>query len=119
LPVDIPVSSPPRRTDPWDGPKVAMALSACLGATAFVLAAWTLPGPLVLPVFSVLAILAAGVLAVVAWTGPRPRPAARLTYWDIAGALTFIGVCAALLSDPEQALPLMEMRRGEQPVGMN
>ena len=98
---------------------VAVALAASLGAVAFALAVWMLPRPLVLPAFSVVAVSAAGLLALLAWRLPRPRTAARVTYWDVAGALTFIGVCAALLSDPEQALPLMEMRRGEQPVGMN
>jgi len=43
---------------------------------------------------------------------PKARPA-RITYWDIAGALTFIGIVAALLSDPDQVVPLMEARRSD------
>jgi hypothetical protein len=37
--------------------------------------------------------------------------ATALTYWDIAGALTVVGIFAALLSEPELALPLLEDQR--------
>src|SRR5688572_4100750 len=110
MPVQIPVSNPSRRNDPWDGPKIALAALAGVGAAAFAVCAWILPAPLVLPAFSVLAIVLAGAAALMALAA-QGRPAlTRVTYWDIAGALTFIGICAALLSDPEQAIPLLESR---------
>jgi hypothetical protein len=87
-----------------------MALAG-LGAAGFGACVWALPAALVLPAFSVLAIALAGAAALLA-LAVRGRPAlTRVTYWDIAGALTFVGICAALLSDPEQAIPLLESRQ--------
>ncbi len=49
----------------------------------------------------------AALAALVAWSrGATGRH--RLTYWDTAGALTFIGIGAAALIDPEQMLRLIE-----------
>lgn len=70
------------------------------------------PGPLVLPAIGVLATLAAAVVALTAWLATRQLPTA-LTYWDVAGALTFVGVVATLLSEPELALPLLDNQRTE------
>jgi hypothetical protein len=102
---------PPRRRDRWDGPQVMLAALTVVGAAAAGLSAWMLPVALVLPILSILVIAAAGLTALIAWMRPQRRSSDRITYWDIAGALTFIGLCAALLSDPEQALPLFEARR--------
>ena len=52
-------------------------------------------------------------VALIAWR--RPAPEARLaTYWDVSAALTMAGVSAALLSEPEAVLPLLE---GQQWTG--
>jgi hypothetical protein len=76
------------------------------------LAAQQVPGALLLPILSAALILSACVTALVAWASPQPRPD-RLTYWDVTGALTLLGICAALLSEPEQVVPLLEARRGQ------
>ena len=68
--------------------------------------------PLVLPAVGVLAIIAAIAVAAIAWLTAQ-RLTATVNYWDIAGALTFVGIFAALLSDPELALPLLESQRTE------
>ena len=83
------------------------ALAAAVAG--FGAAAALLPGPLVLPAVSAGMMLLACAIALVAWK--RPADERGLTYWDVTGALAFLGICAALLSDPEHALPLMENAR--------
>lgn len=72
----------------------------------------TMPAPLVLPAIGVLATLAAAGVALIAWLSAQ-RVAAALTYWDVAGALTLVGVVATLLSEPELVLPLFDNQRTE------
>jgi hypothetical protein len=91
---------------------VLMAAAAAVAA-----ALWFLPDhvarPLILPLLSSLLVLAALIVALIAWR--RPAPEARLaTYWDVSAALTMAGVSAALLSEPEAVLPLLE---GQQWTG--
>jgi hypothetical protein len=93
------------------GPHYAL-IAAAAGVAA---ALWFLPGhvarPLILPILSSLLVLAAMLLALIAWlvTWRRPAPDARVaTYWDVSAALTMAGVSAALLSEPEAVLPLLE-----------
>jgi hypothetical protein len=95
------------------GPHYALIAAAAGVATAL----WFLPGhvarPLILPILSSLLVLAALLVALIAWR--RPAPDARLaTYWDVSAALTMAGVSAALLSEPEAVLPLLE---GQQWTG--
>jgi hypothetical protein len=96
-----------------------MAAIAGLGAAAFAYASWILPTPLVLPATSIFAVAAASLVAAVAWAAAGLPATERVTYWDVAGALTFIGICAALLSDPEQVIPLLETRRTDQTAGLD
>jgi hypothetical protein len=73
------------------------------------LAAMLLPRPLVLVALS-LSLLAGAVLALLlSWRNP-PGSAWALACRDLAGLLTFLGYCAALLSDPGEVLPLLETR---------
>ena len=76
------------------------------------LAAFVLPVALVLPVLSVALVLGAGAVALYAWA--RPARDQAITPWDVSGALAFLGIAAALLSDPEQVLPLMEQAQGRR-----
>jgi hypothetical protein len=51
---------------------------------------------------------AAALAAALSWalreaSGPR-----HITYWDVAGALTFVGICAAALVQPEQLVGIAE-----------
>ena len=104
-----PLSSPRRDRI---GPQMFFA-----GAVAFAAATWIfavtnyshdMTLPLVVTVFFGLAALA----ALVAW-GRGTMPRHRVTYWDVAGALTFIGMGAAVLIDPEQMLRLVAASPGE------
>jgi hypothetical protein len=92
------------------GPQALAALTLILGLAVFLASLWLLPRPLILPAISVLLLAAAAGIAFIAWRRPKPHQS-QLTYWDLAGAVTFIGIAAALLSEPDQALPLLEGSR--------
>jgi 4-hydroxybenzoate polyprenyltransferase len=77
-------------------------LVTVLVGTAFALLWWLLPAPLVLPTFSLLLLAAAGSTALLAWLGRAERRSERVTFWDVAGALAFIGFAAGMLCDPVQ-----------------
>jgi hypothetical protein len=89
------------------GPESLALATLLTGLVVFGLLLWLLPAPLILPALSALLIAAACAVAILAWRAPRLRPA-QLGYWDLAGALTFIGIVAALLGEPDQALPLLQ-----------
>ncbi len=99
---------------PGAGPQRLAAVTLLAGFGAFALLVLFLPPPLILPAISTLLLAAAGGIALIAWRKPRLHQS-MLSYWDIAGALTFIGIAAALLSDPDQALPLFEASRTTSP----
>ena len=95
----------------WDIPPRGLAVLSVLGGSVVLAGASILPGALILPALSVVTILAASIVAAVAWQRPRNPLSAGVTYWDVAGALTLIAICAALLSEPEAVLPILETRR--------
>ena len=82
-------------------PYVAALIAAC-GLAGF---ASLGPPILVLP-FTSIALIGAGLLgAAVTWRASDPKPSpARL----VSGALTFLGIGAAFLTDVEQAMPFFE-----------
>ena len=43
------------------------------------------------PAVSILLFVFAAAVALIAWL--RPMPSRHFSYWDVAGALTFIGIC--------------------------
>lgn len=106
----MPVQIPVRNSTPhgWDGPRLAAAGAGAAGLASFATAMWILPHALVLPAFSILAVAAAAAFSLLAWRQTRARDPDRVTYWDLAGAATLVGIFAALLSDPQQVLPLLE-----------
>lgn len=92
------------------GPQALAAMTLILGLAAFVASLWLLPRPLILPALSVLLLGTAAGIAFIAWRRPKPHQS-QLSHWDLAGAVTFVGIAAALLSEPDQALPLLEASR--------
>jgi hypothetical protein len=104
VPIQLPTRKPRIRFRDWNGPVLAALGVTFAGASTACTLIWTMPAPLVLPAIGVLATLAAAAVALLAWLTAH-RAAATLTYWDIAGALTLVGVFATLLSEPELALP--------------
>ena len=80
-----------------------VGLTAGLFAIALVL---LMPATLVLPSLSLLALVLAGGLALLAWQMRVGRPANRITLWDIAGVCAFIGFAAGMMSQPEHVVEL-------------
>ena len=107
----MPVTDPMRRATADSGvsagANLALIASGAVLSAALLVSAWMLPTQLVLPIVCLAALAAACLIGVVAWNSPT-RDGPRPNYWDIAGALTFIAMCAAILSEPDQVLPLLE-----------
>jgi hypothetical protein len=59
----------------------------------------------VLPGVSTLLFALAAAVALIAWRRPTRGP--RLCYWDVAGVLTFIGICVAAAIEPDQMVRLV------------
>jgi hypothetical protein len=89
-------------TDPLGiGPQLGFA-----AATFSAFAAWsglivTIPNDLVMPVITTLFLVFATGFGLVAWRRRGEDPT-RVTYADVAGALTLIGLFAASTIDPDQ-----------------
>jgi hypothetical protein len=71
---------------------------------------------LVLPAFSILLFAEAAVAAVVAHLIRTRENSGNITWWDFAGAFTFMGCAAAIFGEPDQAALFFEE---EAAVGAN
>jgi hypothetical protein len=103
----MPVTDPIRRESATSGPIVGISLATGLLIAALSLSAWTLPPVFTLPIVCLAALVTAAAAAAFAWKS-RVGDQAHPTYWDIAGALTFVGMCAAMLSESDQLWALLE-----------
>jgi hypothetical protein len=72
----------------------------------------TLPPDLIMPVVATLFLGFAAVLAMFAGRDHEVG-SGQVTYADVAGALTLIGLCAAATIDPDQMVRLVESGRRE------
>jgi hypothetical protein len=90
------------------GPPLVFAATVLTAFAALAVSTAALPRDLVLPLISSLFLAAAALVALLAWLRERAPDPARLTYWDVAGALTLIGICAAALVDPDQLVRLVQ-----------
>ncbi len=89
------------------GPQVMFAAALVAGIATWIITERTFSSDHALALVATLLFGLAALAALVAWSrGATGRH--RLTYWDTAGALTFIGIGAAALIDPEQMLRLIE-----------
>jgi hypothetical protein len=86
---------------------VLLAILSGVLATPLILLLALAPPPLVLPLFGMSALALAAAFAFLAWWQACDWYADRITKWDIAGALAFIGFATVLLSEPEIVLPLL------------
>ena len=89
-------------TDPRLG--FAVALLACV--LGWAVATRALPPDAVIPTVSTLLLGFAALFGVIAWRRERKNPD-NVTYADVAGALTLIGLFAAATIDPEQLVRLV------------
>jgi hypothetical protein len=79
-------------------------------AAALIAALFLLPPALVFPVTGCALVVAAATFALIAWASP-PEAGNRLVFWDVAGAMTVLGLVAALFGEPEQAVALLDRDR--------
>ena len=78
-----------------------------VGAAAiapFALLYLLVPVGLVLPIYSILALSAAGMAALAASVSRRMSGSSHSGLWETAGALAFVGFAAGMLSEPENVL---------------
>jgi hypothetical protein len=99
-----------RSPDRWEGPELLLGVCTAAGLIGAGIGLWTLPAALILPAVSTVAVAAAAVIGLATARAAPGLRSPRLTYRDLAGGLALIGIAAALLSDPEQVLPLIEAR---------
>jgi hypothetical protein len=95
------------------GPQALFATTTFATFAVLAGAITALPGDFALPVASTLLLVMAAVTALSAWFCDRGSDPGRVTYWDVAGALTLIGIGAATLGDPDQLVRIFEAPREE------
>jgi H+/Cl- antiporter ClcA len=109
---DVPQFPHFRRRRRDDSPHSAgLAFVASLIAVLVVLMV-VLPQPVVLPVFTLGALLAAACAVLLAILPLRGNPSCAGTAWDMAGAFTLVGCAAAIFGEIE---PLIEIIRPPGP----
>jgi hypothetical protein len=100
---------------PWKGhggslairPELGFAAATVLGFGAWGISSATMTSDLVMPIVATLFIAFAAVFGLIACFQRGADPT-RVTYLDVAGALTLIGICAAATIEPEQLVRLVE-----------
>ena len=92
---------------PQLGPPLSFVVAILATAAAAAFASGTLHADSVMPLAATALFAFAAVAAVAGLRQRRPRPVAALNYFDVAGALTLIGIGCAALIDPEQMVRLV------------
>ena len=87
-------------------PSLDVPLVAALAAMPLVLVVEHAPANLLLPAIAALAFAIAALTAAFAWTMHADHNTGHVTVWDFAGACTFVGVAAAMFSEPLQVAQL-------------
>lgn len=94
------------------GPRLGFAAAIAAGFAAWAIAAAALPPDAVMPIVASLFLTLAAVVAIAAclrgWMDPPGVALPEVTWRDVAGALTLIGICAAATIDSDQMIRLMQ-----------
>ena len=93
---------------PTFGPQVLFGIAVFAAFAVLAGAVTVLPNALVAPVASTLLLVMAVAAALIGWLREGGADVARVTYWDVAGALTFIGICVASTVEPNEMVALIE-----------
>jgi hypothetical protein len=106
-------ASQARRARPREsrGPQVGFAATMIAGAAAWIVAKTMLPPDAVMPLVSTLLLALAAAFALIAWRQRSMSPE-NVSYRDVAGALTLIGLCAAATIDSDQVMRLAQLQTG-------
>jgi hypothetical protein len=89
------------------GPRPAFIAAIVCAFATWNLAGAAIPQQLVVPAVSTLLLLLAAAFAAFAWNAQK-SDLADVTYWDVAGALTLIGICTSALIEPDQLARFFE-----------
>ena len=93
------------------GPRALFLAAVAVGGS--IIASGMLPNNLLMPVISTLLFVLAAVVALVAWVRCSTDEY-DVTYWDVAGAVAFIGMCTAALIEPDQLVRIFEAPHRDQ-----
>ncbi len=88
------------------GSQVRFAVLALAAMAGGLLVLRLIPLQLALPALSIAFLSAGAGLALLAWRLRVQRQSDRVDLWDVAGAFTFIGFAAGMVSQPEQVVEL-------------
>ena len=95
------------RSDPMGiGPQVGFAAATLAGFTAWSGLVVSVPGEWIMPVLATMFLAFAAGFAVIAWRRRNEDPN-QVTYADVAGALTLIGLFAASTIDPDHLVRIV------------
>ncbi len=83
------------------GPEIALAAACLMAIAVFKLLQPTLPDAAMLPLIVSIFFVMAAIAALWAWWRGAPSRTRQLSYWDVSGLLTFIGICLAAVIEPE------------------
>ena len=87
------------------GPLLVLTGAIAAAVVAAAVYGQTLTPDALVPVTSLMFFVLAAATALVAWR--RPQPKHRFSYWDVAGVLTFIGICMGATVEPDQMVGLV------------
>jgi hypothetical protein len=83
------------------------AAAVLIAAGMLVAPAQVFPANMALALISSFAFAAAGLIALATWRRRHAPSREHVTYWDVAGALTLIGITAGALIDPHELVQLV------------
>ena len=93
------------------GPILTFTAALAIAMLALVAAATAMPRDFALATVSTVFFAIAALVALFAWRAGKPQTENTVSYWDVAGALTLFGICAAAFLDSDQVIRLIETRR--------
>ena len=89
------------------GPQFAFAAATLVGFTVWTGCVATLPQGFAPPIVASVFLVLAALFAVVAWRCRKDDPT-NVTYTDVAGVLTLIGLCVSATIEPDHLLRLVQ-----------
>ncbi|MBX9842320.1 MAG: phage holin family protein [Xanthobacteraceae bacterium] len=89
------------------GPQFAFAAATLTGFTVWAGCAATLPHGFGAPIVTTVFFVLGAIFAIVAWRCRKDDPT-NITYTDVAGALTLIGLCLSATIEPDPLLRLVQ-----------
>ena len=89
------------------GPEIVLAAACLVAIAGFKLLQPILPEAAMLPLVVTIFFVMAAAASLLAWFRDVPSRPRRLSYWDVSGLLTLIGICLAAAIEPEGLVQLV------------